>query len=371
MRSPDSSSRQVSRRRVLFAPVLLTWLGCSTSAVPHQDSERADEPFLVAQTERFSFSSNPWVNLHHFVYQWARSEAPRAPDDRRRAMVLAEKRELEALSEEDQRAWDSAVAHYRDQVVHRYLAFNGRLIRLKGTLAGTGGFQYGAQVPEFEDITEQLERIMPIYRRTWWVVHDRQNRDRIGELIPKLSSVESEMGERVARAFSGAWPAERLPVDVVRYASWAGAYTTNRPSHITVSQDGLEPSSWRGVESVMHEAAHTPDGPGTSRERAAIEHRAARLHEVRSPAALAQASRPAPEAAGGRDLDRQGQAPVRSAGPTCDSERIGQEGRTAQDEQLDTRPGRAAFVDETGFAPTFGRCDSHARRSTPHPVSGS
>ena len=43
----------------------------------------------LTSTERFSIHSNPWINLHHFIYQWARSEAERTEDDTRRPIRVS------------------------------------------------------------------------------------------------------------------------------------------------------------------------------------------------------------------------------------------------------------------------------------------
>jgi hypothetical protein len=53
------------------------------------------------------------------------------------------------------------------------------------------------------------------------------------------------------------WPGDPLRVDVVAYASSAGAYTTMHPNRITVSS--LDPGNQKTValEVLLHEASHT------------------------------------------------------------------------------------------------------------------
>ena len=50
----------------------------------------------VALTEHFAFHSSRWLNLHHCLYQWARGEAERKPDDRRRLVKVTEKAGFDA-----------------------------------------------------------------------------------------------------------------------------------------------------------------------------------------------------------------------------------------------------------------------------------
>ena len=72
--------------------------------------------------------------------------------------------------------------------------------------------------------------------------------------LEALKSHEAVLAERLAQAYGGEWPPERIRADVVAYASWSGGYTTNRPNHVTlssVSYKGLE-----ALEMLFHEVSH-------------------------------------------------------------------------------------------------------------------
>src|SRR5687767_5671261 len=38
-------------------------------------SRHQEQITKVAETKHFEFHSDPWINLHHFLYQWAREDA--------------------------------------------------------------------------------------------------------------------------------------------------------------------------------------------------------------------------------------------------------------------------------------------------------
>jgi hypothetical protein len=57
----------------------------------------------VARTERFQFHSDPWINLHHFLYQWAR-EGEGLGTGRKHGAV-PERSTLASLSETERRSW--------------------------------------------------------------------------------------------------------------------------------------------------------------------------------------------------------------------------------------------------------------------------
>ena len=60
-------------------------------------------------------------------------------------------------------------------------------------------------------------------------------------------------------AFREPWSSTPVRVDVTAYANWAGAYTTNGPSHITVSSEDPGNQDDQGLEILFHEVLHTID----------------------------------------------------------------------------------------------------------------
>jgi len=95
---------------------------------------------------------------------------------------------------------------------------------------------------------------MPVYRRHWWPEHHAANVAWIQERLGQLRSYEAALAKRLAEAYGGEWPPERVRVDVAAYSNWAGAYTTNNPNQLTISSRdymGLE-----GLEILFHEVSH-------------------------------------------------------------------------------------------------------------------
>jgi len=61
----------------------------------------------------------------------------------------------------------------------------------------------------------------------------------------------------MARALGGHVPEEHVRVDVAAHTNWAGAYTTDQPAHVMMSSTDPDLEGWRGLETVVHESAHT------------------------------------------------------------------------------------------------------------------
>ena len=67
-------------------------------------------PAEVGRTDLLVLHSDPWINLHHFLYQWARDEAGVASG--REYVDVRERTELGTLPADDRRIWEQAVAFY-------------------------------------------------------------------------------------------------------------------------------------------------------------------------------------------------------------------------------------------------------------------
>ena len=232
-------------------------------ASPAQDLAEAP---AVAGTSRFALHANPWVNLHHFLYQWARAEA-RPAAGRRPLVPVAERPELERLDTAERQAWREAVDFYAEQLIQYDLLFDADMrwaaVQLGGARALTG--VDGQRMPD--GWVAALERGAPIYLKHWWPRHEKANRDWIADTVPRLERFGETIATGLAAVYGGRWPAEAVRVDVTAYANWAGAYTSDDPAHITVSSIDPDIQQWGALEILMHEVSHIgPLGGALRRE---------------------------------------------------------------------------------------------------------
>lgn len=209
----------------------------------------------VAETARFAFWSDPEVNLHHFLYQWASAENP--PQPMRRPATVPERDEIASLSPEERASWTAALDHYRAQVATRDPLFDGEMVALRDHLAGTAP----APSSEWARATlAALERARPVYQARWWPEHDAANRRWVAALTPTLERVEVALAERMAAAFGGEWPEGRVRVDVSTYSHDLGAYSTASAAgpgpHVVITSLGEGYAMPYALEMVFHEAGH-------------------------------------------------------------------------------------------------------------------
>ena len=185
------------------------------------------------QAAIFEFHSGFWVNLHQFLCGQAMDEK----------------------SSGGSPAWQEAVAYYRRDVVkHDQLdddmaAINNRLSR-----AGSDA-RPGVEGP----LAAVLEKVAAEYRKEWWPKHDQANRAWIEAVTPLIEKYGAAMKADIAAAFQTRWPAEAIRTEVAVNAGWAGAYTTNNPTLITVSSTNPDYQGLASLEMLFHEASHSLD----------------------------------------------------------------------------------------------------------------
>ncbi len=214
-------------------------------------------PAEVGRTDLLVLHSDPWINLHHFLYQWARDEAGVASG--REFVDVRERTELGTLPADDRRIWEQAVAFYVQNLA-QHGHFDDRMWAIKTGLLELAERPDAAPsdvIPpdSVPGVAAQLEAAMPIYQDRWWSGHDRANRDWIADVLPLAQEYEPRFVEHMERSYGGDWT-DPLRVDVSAYANWAGGYTSNGPPHTVVWSRDPNNAGMKGLEMVYHEAGH-------------------------------------------------------------------------------------------------------------------
>lgn len=261
----DSGQRHLSPR---VLRLLSTWIEEQTVREDHTFSFSCDHPSKAgpqATTEHFELRNDPEVSLHHFLLAWAASEKDEWPTW---APPLAEPRYARLkLEPTEARTWAASVADYTN-ALGRSPVFDPGLIAVRDLLAGVPG----TAVPEADrTLVKAVQSALPIYLRHWWPEHEHANRAWIEAIASPLRKVEGEIGERLVAAYGGAWPEDRIPVDVVPYANPVGAYSTG--GRVTIGSRDPALRMPHALEMIFHEASHVDpmEAPLRSALQAAFE----------------------------------------------------------------------------------------------------
>lgn len=193
----------------------------------------------AAQSEKlFSFHSNAWLNLHHFVRAAARGGPPAT-----------------GLPTEERQVWSAGVDFYRPYT-SRDVLFDDGMVAIKNALRTAAGRTNLDGITIDADLKATLERLMPIYGKHWWPAHDRANREWIGAVQPLLDRHGAALSQAVARTYGVTWPTQPVPVDLSVVAGPVGAYTTANPTHVMISSQDPSYRGYAALEMLFHEASH-------------------------------------------------------------------------------------------------------------------
>ncbi len=222
-------------------------------------SSAADSTIAQDATDRFAFHSAFWVNLHHFLY--ARARLAQGFDKGRESVAGAAQDEpgMNDVAPDQRAAWDAALAWYGKTLAPRDLLFNASMVEINLALCARENADSPRGKGIDDDLAKALERAAPLYRAVFWPAHDRGNREWLAQFAPLLAKHAAPLSEKVATLYGAPWEAG-MRVDLVAYANWAGAYTTARPGHVTMSVRAPGSAGLYALEILVHESSHTMDG---------------------------------------------------------------------------------------------------------------
>ncbi len=207
--------------------------------------------------EQFRLESKEWPNLHSFLYVLARSRM--GAQDSRRVAVRDAPSDLagfDTLSAEERKTWNDAIAVYQANAAGLDIS-HGKLVDVNyavADLTSGQGIEAARGIPI--ELRDALQKAEPVYRKVWWPRHDAANQAWIRELRPQIRRYGPQIVQRLESAFQHPWAAGPLRVEVVAYANWAGAFTTDDPPLITMSSLNEEHRGADAVEQLFHECSH-------------------------------------------------------------------------------------------------------------------
>jgi len=184
----------------------------------------------------FAFHVGFWLSLHLRLYGESGPRGAREP-----------------LDDPD---WQAALGAYRAAYPDR-----GPLALLTdGTLTALG--RKLADTPDDAAVDDPvLTKAAPVYRAKRWP-EDRARAQAWIAGVDKLIAVHgATLTRELAKAYRTPWPATPMRVEVVPYATFAGAYTILEPTLISVSGRDERNQGNDGLEIVFHEASHALMGP--------------------------------------------------------------------------------------------------------------
>ncbi len=204
----------------------------------------------VTNTTRFAFHSDPWINLHHFLYQWAREDLALV----RGRPPIPERADVAKLSSPERDIWINAVSFYRESVGARW-HLDLENLRLNQDLVNLGGNPATQPPDSIKGIAAVLRGAMPIYQKLWWPRHDEGNRAWIAKLGPLVRGHEERFVQMTIRVYGASWPDSPWRVDVSAYFNARAGYTSLE-GHIVLYSTDPGSQDLYALEMLFHEVQH-------------------------------------------------------------------------------------------------------------------
>jgi len=193
-------------------------------------------------TPLFTFHSNPWLSLHHFIRAVARQDLTKVE-----------------MSREERMAWNAGVMFYTPYVQRDVLRDAG-MVTIANALHGAEGKTSLDDANINPDLRRTLQDVMPVYRKYWWPQHDRENREWITAVTPLVERHGAAISQAMARAYNTAWPSTPVAVDLTPVAGPVGGFTTLDPTHVTISSEAADLKGYSSLELLFHESSHAWGG---------------------------------------------------------------------------------------------------------------
>lgn len=261
-RSTGRTGRHIVRR-VLAVALALTGVGLTACASLGPRARGATSGAIGTyagasdRVPRVAFRSDFWLNLHHLLYQQARARRGVA-DASYPATVGAgtDTAGFGALGDDTRAGWDRALAYYDSAFASLAIDHDSALVETSYALAGRADtpLRPGLGLPA--GLVAALADAAPAYRATAWPRHDAANRAWAAAMLALLDQHGTTLVAALERVYRVPWPRRPVPVEVVAYANWAGAYTTLDPTLVTMSSLYRGHRGTLGLEQLVHEVSH-------------------------------------------------------------------------------------------------------------------
>ena len=219
-------------------------------------------PRQSSGSQLFAFETDEfWLNLHHFLYVVGRTQAG-IPEGGRRSdqdSVADAERGLQRLTADERKSWADSVRAYAAG-----LSLRGTLERPMSSttraLAEVDDAPTLSGVALDAALIATLERVAPIYRRTWWPAHLAGNRAWRSSAQALVDRHGAAVVDYVTKSYEIPWPAAGFAIHVSAYANYGSAYSSGFDNIIVVPSLSNQTAGLYALEAIVHEALHQWDG---------------------------------------------------------------------------------------------------------------
>ena len=204
----------------------------------------------IKQTKKFTFHSNFWVNMHHFLYQQAKKRRVS------RKYAHPEREILRTLSGKRKQYYEEAIKYYHLHFIKHSLVFDEMLVEIRNALIQNKSTRKLQHRKLKQPLIQVLNNFAPVYKKYLWKMHHQANMACIKRYLPTIKNFENKAFELIAKWAQNTWLKHKIRVDLSKFTNWAGAYTTDEPI-VTISSVDKRHQGTQFIEILFHEPSHS------------------------------------------------------------------------------------------------------------------
>jgi hypothetical protein len=203
-------------------------------------------------TKYFIFQNNARLNAHLFLYNKAMGcKFKKVASDS--LAYYAFKDKLKSLTPKDIPVINDLLLFYKDSLLSKDLLFDSLMRDFSDKLVKPSLTPVKWQ----KTASEKLKIFMPYFTKMYWLGIEKENNAWVNANKKNIERLETIVVPELERIYETKLPEAKVVVDLVSYASWAGAYSFDDSfCHVIFSSSHSPNQGDMGLEVLFHETSH-------------------------------------------------------------------------------------------------------------------
>ncbi len=210
-----------------------------------------DEPGFIGKSDRFTFYSHFWLNMHHFLYNKAIALGEHKIEE------IIENQIWNNLSEKNHLIFNEVLLYYSENIIDKDLRTSDYNSQFKRWVIQYKIKQTLPQHTVFESHIDQLNNFKSIYLEFYWDKHSDTNNEVYSKNIDLIKKYEQKFIHQLETLCKASWQSKPIRIDISYNSKRDIPYTTTHPStHIVMDSKNTPAKEGVWLELLLHESSH-------------------------------------------------------------------------------------------------------------------
>ncbi|WP_133405979.1 hypothetical protein [Parashewanella tropica] len=201
----------------------------------------------IGTWNQIKFKSNPAINLHHFVFEMART-----------GNDITEQGWQDSLTQQEQAQLRELVAFYKNNFFGKRRSAMRTMPWLQNVSRSLTQYHDGMSIQlENKRHLKLFKQVFPTYKNKLWHKHDEYNKAWLSDLLVKLNKYGLKIQTRLEDRFEAPlFAANEHPVDIVYFAGHRNGAFTHEWPYTMINSSRSDYQGYASLEMIFHEVTH-------------------------------------------------------------------------------------------------------------------